>query len=220
VTTRTLSPLTLEPAAARAYLLCMAEALRKSVAPEVQGDSAQRVSECVSLMLRMAQEISPGEKVAACLSVLNRSPPPGDGAGRMEIALLEAHVLAAADADLRSAEGCINESASAPCHFDSAAFETYLRSHARGGRDVRNVRARLLSGGRGKITSRSLRDDRRHDSRHASGVHGGGCPAALGPADLARTVRGHAAVSRLTAQPAGSLNRHSSDCLCHFYVMV
>jgi hypothetical protein len=33
-------------------------------------------------------------------------------------------------------------------------------------------------------------------------------------------VRGHAAVSRLTAQPAGSLNRHSSDCLCHFYVMV
>ena len=71
MTIRTLNPLALEPQAARAYLLCMAEALSKSVAPVVQGESAIRVAECVSLMLRMAEEIAPAENVMAALRALN-----------------------------------------------------------------------------------------------------------------------------------------------------
>ncbi|WP_299696799.1 phosphotransferase [Hydrocarboniphaga sp.] len=147
------SPLTHEPLAARGVLLSIAEFLHKSVAPQVQGELATRAAECVALLLRMGQEIAPADAVTTALQALN-AVPTGPDALRppIELARLEAAVLAAADIDLELAERRLTEAGTAARHFDAAGFERYLQAQPRGGPGLRITQVRQLAGGRSKIT--------------------------------------------------------------------
>jgi aminoglycoside phosphotransferase (APT) family kinase protein len=152
MTATTHTPLTFDPQAARSTLLTMAETMRKAVAPALEGDCADRVAECVDLMLRLAQEVAPGEGACDALSRLNATPVNGGQLAPLEIARLEAAVLAEADAELAAVEQNMRARGLIDRAFDASALEHYLRAHPRGGTGVRIGEARLLSGGRSKIT--------------------------------------------------------------------
>jgi aminoglycoside phosphotransferase (APT) family kinase protein len=145
-----LNPRPVHLASARGSLLSMAETLSRSVLPSLDGDIANRVGECVSLMLRMAQESAPADGVRAALDALNEAASIGRPA--LEIAELEAAVIREADEELAALGTRIRQTTAAHRHFDGAAFQQFLRAQPRGGRDVRVTHVRQLAGGRSKLT--------------------------------------------------------------------
>lgn len=143
-----MSPLTHEPAASRGYLLAMAELLKRAIAPQLQGGAALRVDECVLLLQRLAQEISPSEETSAALQDLQAT-----GLAPDEIVRREAAVLDAADRDFDQAGDRLLEMPPAPKVFDEPGFERYLQEHALGGEATQITQVRQLAGGRSKITT-------------------------------------------------------------------
>lgn len=144
-----MSPLSHTPLAARGYLLSMAETLKKSVAPQVQGVASTRVAECVALLQRIAQEISPSDQTLLALESLSAE----SGLPAPEIARREAAVFSAADADFDAIGSRFDEAPPSPKGFDRIGFERYLQAHALGGSATRVTNVRQLAGGRSKITT-------------------------------------------------------------------
>jgi aminoglycoside phosphotransferase (APT) family kinase protein len=112
----------MDPTAARAYLLSIASTLRATQRPDYRGDSAARINECILVLSHLA---------------LDLGPPQGPITDAAETALYES-VDKIAGSPQRS--------------FDPARFERYLRTHPAGGAATRIVASKLLQGGRSKQT--------------------------------------------------------------------
>ena len=144
-----MSPLSFDSKSTRGYLLSMAEALRQSVVPEVRGSALTRANECISLLQRIAQELSPSDQTLLALQSLQEAAPERAA----EIARREAQVLVAADEDFDRIGAMFLEAAPAPKSFDRDGFERYLQAHRLGGGATRVTAVRQLAGGRSKITT-------------------------------------------------------------------
>ncbi len=133
----------IEPAAARAYLVNIAEALQHTVLPQVQGPAQSRTLECIRSALHMAAALRPPQSALDWLS-------DEDPAGR---ARSEGRAFEAAFAEAERLIASVTQSAppvGRSC--DAARIESWLRAQPRGGDALRVLDARMLAGGRSKQT--------------------------------------------------------------------
>jgi aminoglycoside phosphotransferase (APT) family kinase protein len=118
------------------YLLSAAHTIRRQIAGGFDGDAIARLSETAAVVARVAQQIEARERKA------------GNARAEYE-AILAAQ---AAFEEYGAASGSAFTSAGARS-VDAARIEAFLRRHPRGGPDVTVTGARLLAGGRCKITA-------------------------------------------------------------------
>ncbi len=127
-----------DDATLRAYLLNVAEAICRQVNGGLADDAPLRLRECATIVARVAQHLGEGRIAADVLEeseALNQSEP-----------AFEASEAARSDAG-RQAAGAAQR------HIDRAALQCYLQAHALGGPRLQLTEARLIPGGRCKVTA-------------------------------------------------------------------
>ncbi len=143
------------PETVRSYLLVLAEALKGTVMPRLDGHAHSIADECAMIATRLAQQISgdPAAKALLAMVATNGADDTNDtNAGRLRDVSAErrAFDLVETEAKALFGEGLHNEPARA---FDRQRFENYLQQHPLGGRDTCIVETTMLSGGRSKTTT-------------------------------------------------------------------
>ncbi len=128
------------PALARAYLINVAETINSILIPGLEGQARDRAFDCLRTLSRVAAQMKPAiphEPSEDTIEAAWR-----EGAAYKNFNLEAAALLqqfTAAQAGLSRA-------------FDFAALERFLRAHPLGGPDLRIVEAKMLAGGRSKVT--------------------------------------------------------------------
>ena len=118
------------------YLLSAADTIRQQISSDLSLDSAARLSETAAVITRVAQQI-------ACRD------------DESEDARNEYNAILAAQTEFK---GLMNSASSGltsatPRSVDAERIQAYLRTHPLGGSNVKVTKARLLAGGRCKITA-------------------------------------------------------------------
>ena len=118
------------------YLLSAAHTIRRQIADGFDGDAVARLSETAAVVARVAQQIEARDAIA--------------GDARAEYDAIRA---AQAEFEGYGAASGPGFAAAGARGVDAARIEAFLRAHPLGGPDVTVTGARLLAGGRCKITA-------------------------------------------------------------------
>jgi aminoglycoside phosphotransferase (APT) family kinase protein len=128
-----------DPQTLSTYLLNAAEAIHRQINGGLQGDAATRLTECATIVARVAQQLSAGSNA------------PNRDFGAQLAALTAAEATFAQAESQRSVTGK-QAATGLERRIDARAIETYLRAHSLGGASLQVADARLISGGRCKTT--------------------------------------------------------------------
>jgi aminoglycoside phosphotransferase (APT) family kinase protein len=122
------------------YLLSVAGSIHEQVNRGIEGDSATRLREGATIIARVAQQLSDRKH-------------PSSWTAREEAVAIEAAHDSFAAAEAGRAAGGLGPAANSARNLNAAALERYLHEHPLGGSDTAILDARLLAGGRCKLTA-------------------------------------------------------------------
>ena len=127
-----------DDATLRAYLLNVADTICRKLNTGLQGDAPLRLRECATIIARVAQHLG--------------------AAGAAQDALAEAAALSATESAFEAGEELRGNAGTAPGNalerrVDAPALQFYLQAHPLGGPRLRVTEARLIPGGRCKVTA-------------------------------------------------------------------
>jgi len=135
---------TASPQLAAAYLRTVAEAIAGDLMPALEGDTKKKAFDCLKTVVRLACAVEPSDDVRRVLCGPDGLDDPAAAEGRA-VELHDRDALARVEALLAGSRPPARA-------FDAAALEAYLRRHPLGGPDLRIDEAKLLVGGRQKVT--------------------------------------------------------------------
>ncbi len=122
------------------YLLSAASSIHEQANRGLAADAIARLRECATVVARVAQQLDDRAK-------------PEDWTARMEATAVADGEAAFAEAEARRAQTGLGPPPSSARRIDPLALEVYLRAHPLGGANLVMREARLLPGGRCKLTA-------------------------------------------------------------------
>lgn len=132
----------------QATLLNVADAIRNVLQPDLAGNANARAAECVTILARIAQELSPD-----AASVDTGATEAVSAANWKAIVASEGSALDAVESGVQAAEEKLRtEQNAGGRNFDQQRFERYLQQHPLGGSAVKITQSKQLAGGRSKQT--------------------------------------------------------------------
>ncbi len=122
------------------YLLSAANSIHEQVNRGLTADAIARLRECATIVARVAQQLDDRAN-------------PGEGTARMEAAAVAIAEATFGGAEAKRAQAGLGPAPSSARRIDPHALEGYLRAHPLGGQSLVLREARLLPGGRCKLTA-------------------------------------------------------------------